>query len=33
MARDYTRYTVKGLGENLNKKQPHFRGTTSCISR
>ena len=24
MARDYTKYTVKGLGENLNKRQLVF---------
>tara|TARA_Y100000385_G_scaffold66332_1_gene65960 strand:+ start:134 stop:301 length:168 start_codon:yes stop_codon:yes gene_type:complete len=24
MARDYTKYTVKGIGENLNKRQLVF---------
>ena len=25
MARDYTKYSIKGLGENLNKRQLVFK--------
>ena len=33
MARDYTKYTVKGLGENLNKRQLVFEIVKDWVNK
>ena len=33
MARDYTKYTVKGLGENLNKRQLVFQIVKNYVEK
>jgi len=33
MARDYTKYSVKGLGENLNKRQLVFEIIKDYVKR